>query len=362
MIRVAALMDTVKVSGPARQLAAIASPLASAGVELHVLAFHPVHDPETPFIRHLREADVRCTPVPAYGRLRWRTLRAMNAAFDAARPDIVQTHSYRPNAHVLLSRLVGRRPEPWLAFFHGTTAENRLVKLYHALDRFLLARADAVCVVAKSQREHLAHIRNVSIVPNAVLLPDSPRSIVSTFPRTDAVLYVGRLSHEKGVDVLLEAWPGVVASRPSATLTVVGDGPERFKLDAQCDRLGIRGSVRFIGHQETPWPFYAQASVVVLPSRSEGIPNVLLEAVARDLRIVATRVGGVPDVLGDPPAGELVGAEDAPALCQALLVATDPDRVDNTIEARTRVREAFSVAARARMLASRYRELIRPKA
>lgn len=362
MIRVAALMDTVKVSGPARQLAAIAAPLAAEGVSLHVLAFHPAGAPDTPFVQHLRAHSVACTPVPAYGKLHPRTLRALDAAFDAVAPHIIQTHSYRPNAHVLLSRLRGRRREPWLAFFHGTTAENRLVRLYHVLDRFLLARADAVCVVAESQRAYLSHIRDVSIVPNAVLLADEASPNVSPTPSPKAVLYVGRLSHEKGVDVLLDAWTGVLAAHPDARLTIVGDGPERSRLEAQSALRGVREHVQFAGHQADPWPFYAQHALVVLPSRSEGIPNVLLEAIARDLRVVATDAGGIPSVLGSPPAGAIVPAGDVEALRDALATALGGDESEAERVARARVRATFSVAARARFLAARYRALARPKA
>jgi glycosyltransferase involved in cell wall biosynthesis len=174
-----------------------------------------------------------------------------------------------------------------------------------------------------------------------------------------AVLYVGRLSHEKGVDVLLAAWPDVVRAHPEATLTLVGDGPERARLEAQCAELAVHERVVFAGHQESPWPWYAQSAVVVLPSRSEGIPNVLLEAIARDLRVVATDAGGIPGVLGSPPAGLMVPRGDTVGLRDALITALAHAAPSEERSARARVRASFSVEARARELSARYRALLR---
>lgn len=356
MIRVAALMDTVKVSGPARQLVAIVDPLRELNVHVHVLAFHPASNARTPFIEFLEQNGVPHTAVPAYGRLRWRTLQALNAALGQLAPMIIQTHSYRPNAHVLILRMLGKSRAPWLAFFHGVTAENRLVKLYHWLDRFMMARADAVAMVAESQIVHVGRAHNVSVVPNAVLPAGDAASWASTRSDGDAptVLYVGRLSYEKGVDVLLNAWPDVLRVHPSAILQIVGDGPERVALEQLAQALTLSESVRFFGHHDVPWSFYRTASVVVLPSRSEGVPNVLLEAIARDLPVVATSVGGIPSVMGNPPAGILVVPDDPAVLAGAISNALIVGRNDTFLALRDKVREQHSVSARARALSILY--------
>lgn len=364
MIRVAALMDTINVSGPARQLVAIVEPLRAIGVELHVLAFHPAKKQDTPFVRFLESERVPHTAVPAYGRLRWRTLVALNEVIEQLAPTIVQTHSYRPNAHFLLLRALRYRREPWLAFFHGTTAENSLVKLYHKLDRRMLAHADAVAVVAEAQLAQVGRASGVTVVANAVLPPKQDGASAPTLRATeyDTVLYVGRLSHEKGVDVLLRAWPTVRAAHARARLQIVGDGPDRQLLTSLAESLGESGSVEFFGHHAEPWHFYRTANVVVLPSRSEGIPNVLLEAIARDVPVVATRVGGIPTVLGDPPAGLLVEADRPQELAAALVAALLGEVDDRLRTLRTAVREKFSLTARASSLAALYARLLAARA
>ena len=170
-------------------------------------------------------------------------------------------------------------------------------------------------------------------------------------------LYVGRLSYEKGVDVLLDAWPAVRAEYPQATLRIVGDGPARRLLELHPSARGEGGSVSFVGSANPPWPHYAEASVVVLPSRSEGTPNVLLEAICLDRRVVATDVGGIADALGVPPAGLLVPSEQPAALARGVCDVLNGEHEALHSGERARVRETSSVLQRASALAEVYQRM-----
>ncbi|MBI3303547.1 MAG: glycosyltransferase family 4 protein, partial [Deltaproteobacteria bacterium] len=130
--------------------------------------------------------------------------------------------------------------------------------------------------------------------------------------------FVGRLVEEKGLPVLLEAWAIVVRRVPGAILNIVGEGPLEEALKALVQRLGIMSSVRFHGHQETVIPFLQAAALFVLPSYVEGLSNTLLEAMAMELPVVATRISGSEDVVDDGVTGLLVPPGDVPALAQAL--------------------------------------------
>jgi colanic acid/amylovoran biosynthesis glycosyltransferase len=121
------------------------------------------------------------------------------------------------------------------------------------------------------------------------------------------VLCVAALSRRKGVDVLLEAFAEVLAARPDARLTVAGDGEEAGALRAQADALGIAAAVEFTGAvaHDRVVDLYHRADVYCLPSFSEGVPTVLMEAMATDLPVVATAVGGVSELVDEivvPPA------------------------------------------------------------
>ncbi|NVB76986.1 MAG: glycosyltransferase family 4 protein [Kofleriaceae bacterium] len=132
---------------------------------------------------------------------------------------------------------------------------------------------------------------------------------------------IGNLKPEKGVLDLGRAWQSVVRLVPDATLLVVGDGPLKGELEALTKPLGER--VRLIARQplERVPTYMAAADILVLPSHSEGTPNVVLEALASGRRVVATTVGGVPDLITSPVLGALVPSRDPDALADAIVVA-----------------------------------------
>ena len=133
------------------------------------------------------------------------------------------------------------------------------------------------------------------------------------------VLYVGRLAHLKGVDVLLCGWellPGDL--RDAASLVLVGDGAERNNLLRTIERLALEDSVLLVGTKKNVSDYYAASDIFVLPSRTEGLSNALLEAMARGMPVVASDVGGAPDIIQDGKSGLLFQSEDAAQLAEHL--------------------------------------------
>ncbi|MBN1207361.1 MAG: glycosyltransferase family 4 protein [Myxococcaceae bacterium] len=143
-------------------------------------------------------------------------------------------------------------------------------------------------------------------------------------PAGPLVTYSGRLSLEKGVEVLLEAWAFLVRQRPDATLVLLGQGPEEARLHQQVARLGLGRSVHLPGAVPDVASWLRASDAFALPSRTEGLPVALLEAMACALPSVATRVGGTPEVLEEGVHGRLVPPEAPSALAEALLEALEP--------------------------------------
>lgn len=174
-------------------------------------------------------------------------------------------------------------------------------------------------------------------------------------PRGPLAVYAGRLAREKGIDVLLGAWRRVVAAVPDASLLILGDGAEAarvFREAAAVQGILARGAVPDVA------PYLRASDVSVLPSRTEGLPVALLEAMACGLRCVATRTPGAAEVLGPGRTGWQVPTEDAPALAAALVEALRTGDPAIGEAARARVKERYDLTAVARRYLVLYEHLL----
>jgi glycosyltransferase involved in cell wall biosynthesis len=174
-------------------------------------------------------------------------------------------------------------------------------------------------------------------------------------PAVPRALYVGALEPTKGVDVLLEAWRLVVEMVPGAELTVVGAGSQRDALARQTQLAGLEGVVHFEGpvSREEVQAAMDRSTTLVLPSRSEGLGRVILEASARGRPSIGTKTGGIVEVIDDGDTGTLVDIDDPQALGKAIVdLLSDPDRA-------ARMGMAARVAVERRDPSERFEEGIR---
>jgi len=252
--------------------------------------------------------------------------RSLGRIVGSIDPDVVHLHSSKAG---LDGRLAVRGARPTVFEPHGWSflaVEGAVRALAVRWERWAAKRADVICCLSDRERE-LGEAEGVratfEVIPNAVDLTRYPvaggeqRDAARVRLGLEAVptaLCVGRIRHEKGVDVLLDAWPLVTSAVPGAQLALVGDGPDREALEAR----GV-GGVVFAGERSDVADWIAAAEVVVVPSRWEGMSTVMLEALARARPVVSTDVSGARQVIGDE-AGAVVPLEDAPALAGALVV------------------------------------------
>ena len=216
---------------------------------------------------------------------------------------------------------VNVHPSPLLLTLHGTVAH--LVAGHETLMGQILR--SAACVTANSEavlieaRRLMPEITPYSrLIHNALPIPTlAPEPLPSGTP---TVLCLGRVGHEKGFDLALSALAAIVERHPQVEMVIAGDGPARPELERQAAALGLADRVAFIG-----WVAPAQvpallntATVVVMPSRSEGFGLVALEAALMARPVVATRVGGLPEVVVHEQTGLLVEPDDFAALAAAL--------------------------------------------
>jgi glycosyltransferase involved in cell wall biosynthesis len=243
---------------------------------------------------------------------------------DARRPHIIETHHVKSHCLVALSGLWRRHT--WVAFHHGYTQTDLKVRAYNHVDRWSLRRAAHVVTTNEPFGEQLVE-RGVDAA-RITVLHNGVRQVTAAEPAVHAlrqalglrrsqpvVLAIGRLSREKGQCHLIRA---AALWRGGARLVIVGDGPDRASLEGLARDLGLGDTVIFAGLTQHVAPFYALADVFVLPSLSEGSPNVLLEAMASGLPVVATRVGGVPEIAADGTTALLGPAKDPAFIARAV--------------------------------------------
>jgi GalNAc-alpha-(1->4)-GalNAc-alpha-(1->3)-diNAcBac-PP-undecaprenol alpha-1,4-N-acetyl-D-galactosaminyltransferase len=244
-----------------------------------------------------------------------RRISALRSAVRRAQPDVVLSFGDQTNVLTLLSTVGIRAP---VVIAERSSPRHQVLGWpWEQLRRVLYPRARSL--VAQTEGA-AAHFRPWGLAP--LVIPNAVAHPVGTVPaeRGDVILGVGRMTTEKGFDLLLRAFARVADAFPAWTLRLVGDGPVRAELEALRGQLGLPvGRVVFAGRREDMEREYLRAAVFALPSRYEGFPNALCEAMAHGCAVVATRSPhGPEDIVRDEVDGLLVPTDDVAALSFAL--------------------------------------------
>ena len=298
-------------------------------------------------------------PVHVLGRragVDWRCCRRLAGLIKSERVNLVHAHQYTPFFYAAASRFPRRRP-PVAFTEHGRWYPDFPRPKRIIANRVLLGPRDRVIGVGESVRQALIHnegisARRVEVIYNGVNLdaysvqPPSPNEIAEArramgVGESDfVIIQVARLDHLKDHVTAIETFNRVVAQCPGAKLVLVGEGPERAKIEEAVERLGLGSSVRMIGLRQDVPRLIRAADLFLLTSISEGIPLTLIEAMAARVPVVSTRVGGVVEVVEENRTGLLAPSGDAPALAEHVLRLASNPALRRELGERGRVRAA----------------------
>jgi glycosyltransferase involved in cell wall biosynthesis len=379
-VKVLRLFSRLNIGGPSFHVIHLASGLSPLGYET-LLVVGRESGREGNLLDLASERGVEVLQMESLGReVRLlqdaRTLVELIRLLRRFRPDIVHTHTAKAG---LVGRLAARLAgvPVILHTYHGHVLRGYFgpakTLVFRQLERFLGRASHAVIAVSQAVERDLLQLGvvrpgKIRVIPLGLEL----RPLAGELPRgalrgpagvpDDAALVgiVGRLVPIKDVPTFLRAAGRVVETAPSVYFAVVGDGDERAALEAQARELGLSERVHFHGWQRDMRSVYGDLDLVVNCSRNEGTPVALIEALAAGRPVVATRVGGTPDVLGDGAFGELVAPEDPEALAAAILRSLDARgearaRAEN---GRAHVLERHSVERLVADVDALYRELL----
>jgi glycosyltransferase involved in cell wall biosynthesis len=382
-IRLLVFLEADNVSGPVKNFLEFCRRVrgfeAGNGIEIFIATFRRTGDgrPVTKdgFLSAAEECGVPVFVIPERFPFDPQILDHMRALVKQLSPELIETHAVKSHFLIRLSGL--DKACPWLAFHHGYTSTSLKSPWYNSLDRWSLRVPDRIVTVSRAFEQQLiergAPGSRIMVMQNAIepVLQQSDadrvakrrgiRNELGLGTHERMILSAGRLSREKAHVNLVAAVAELRRIDPDfpIRLVIAGDGPERLAIVEAVRRAGLTGSVTLLGHISDLSGYYAAADVVAISSLSEGSPNVLLEAMAASVPVVATRVGGIPEIVSDGESALLVAPNDPAAMAAAAhrLLSDRKLAAVLTSSALAIVRDRHSPLSRMRSLMDLYRSL-----
>jgi glycosyltransferase involved in cell wall biosynthesis len=369
-LRLLAIIEAYSITGPAKNLLEFAGRAAAQNVSTTIATFTR-GESENQFTRAVQRAGLGLEIIPERGPFDPAQLRSLREIAVRAQPDVIQTHAVK--SHFLVRSAGLPAVVPWVAFHHGYTWPTVKARAYNQLDRWSLRAAKRIVTVSAPFRDQLVAFgvqpERIDILHNAIP-PDwgakfrepeavsKLRASAKISPERRVILIVGRLSREKDHLTLLDA----MIRLPSAIqphLVIVGEGPEKPRIEERMRQLRLTDSVTFTGQQASAEPWYGIADLAVLSSLSEGSPNALLEAMATGVPVVATAVGGVPEIVSNEESALLIEPGNAQTMSTAMArLLTDPELAAClTARSRELILERHDPDSRVQKLVSIYRSI-----
>lgn len=264
--------------------------------------------------------------------------------------NIIHVHLFPASIFAALASLFLSKDIVWIFSEHSEYNRRRSFKIFKILDNFTYRRyLKIICVSNQVELTLFGWIPSIKgktkVILNAVFVPEflNPNHL-----KIYDILFVGRLIQAKGVDILIKAVK-ILKNKYSTNLkiAIVGDGPLKENLNNLAVELGVNGEVEFLGVRKDIEELMVSSKIFVLPSRWEGLPMVILEAMSRGMSIIATGVGGIPEVIENGKEGILISPEDSEALAQAIndLFENKELREKLSQAAYKKVRENYSIEA-----------------
>jgi glycosyltransferase involved in cell wall biosynthesis len=287
--------------------------------------------------------------------------------------NLIQTHGYKANTIGLFLKVLCRLP--WMGFAHGFIEEDRKLRFYNRIERLVLRRANLIVAVSESLKASLTRsgiaAHKIRVVHNAIdsneATPQISRNEIrqryGLTPAHKVIGVIGRLSPEKGQMIFLKAMEKTARGIPGVKALIVGDGPDRAALEAFCRGKGLSDHVLFLGYQKRIADLYQALDLLVLPSLSEGLPNTLLEAMTFGVAVLATTVGGVPEVVQNGN-GMMVPPNDPEALAERMVELLGQDALRHAIglKGKNSLYPRFAPHTRVRQITGLYEELLSERA
>lgn len=302
---------------------------------------------------------------PCNGKMDIKTILSLRKFIEINKIDVIHSHGYKANFYGVMA-LVSKEI-PHVATCHNWLSTNHKMKLYEWIDKKMLNKFDKIVAVSDDverkilrsgvNRDKVLKIKN-GINTEKYSEQNARSSIRAEFGIKDQSILIGsigRLDRNKGLDYLIKAAKKLITEFNNLLFMIVGDGSSKQELLDEVDELGMRERIIFTGFRNDIPSILSAIDIFVLPSLMEGLPMVLLEAMASEKPIVATRVGDIPLVLKNNESGILINQRDEDELAAAIRFLVENKSYSRFIAEKglERVRNEYS----SKQMARRYREV-----
>lgn len=364
------LRDTYEIGGPGKTILETHRHIDPERVRLQLAVFQTRSEHgDTPFVAAARDGGLPVHVLRGFNQYDPKLIRGVVDLVGAAGIDIVHAHEVKSDVIALLAALWRR--VPIVTTLHGWIGSDIRSRALIALDKHIVRWFDRVIVVSRSIHDevHRAGVpaKRICLLHNAIVVDRYRRvgrrgalaELAGREVEPPLIASIGRLSPEKGHADLIEAL-GILARRGRLVSTIlIGDGPERVRLTQRVHALGLDGRVFLPGHLSRPQDILEETDLMVLPSHTEGLPNVALEALAMEVPVLATHVGGTSEVIVDGETGRLVAPRSPEALALGIeeFLASPVGWRDMAIRGRAVVESEFDFGTRTRKLERLYAEV-----
>ena len=290
------------------------------------------------FIYELEALDVKVLKLDASILRLHQTVKFLKKVVNDENITFFCSNDYKSNFFAFVLGKISKLPA--IAVFHGRTSTDIKVRFYEKIDAFILKSFDVIVAVCDDAKKRLISkgisSEKIRVIPNAVDTSSGTEKIntsqpiyseFSISPNDKLIVFAGRLSKEKGLTLLIQAATKVIRHLGCVKFILVGDGPERKYLEHLIKKYDLEGYVLLPGFRRDVHQFFSAMRFLVLPSLTEGMPVVILEAFAAGKAVIASRVGGIPEIVSHGINGLLVEPGNVEQLADAMTQMVNDDEM-----------------------------------
>lgn len=315
------LRDTNEIGGPGKTIFETINTIDKSKFKIHVAVFKSwAKNETTPFIEEAKRRGYNLHLIKSLNQFDPSIL--INTLFLVKRLDVNIIHS-----HEFLSNFIGIcigriTNKPIITTLHGWINNSLKDKVYIKIDKKIIKRFDKVIAVSDVMRRQLQNDgvcrNNISVLHNCIKTENYQKhckkgyldELMGIQFKRPIIATIGRLSAEKGHKDFIDAANLVLKKGHTASFVLIGDGPEREILQKKIDKLKLNNNVKILGYLNEIQKVYYDLDLMILPSYTEGLPNVILEALSMEVPVIATNVGGVPEIIKDKKYGNLISSKN----------------------------------------------------